>query len=145
MTESEGDRSSLLPILVAAAVVAIVLITISALRWVQRDEIADEAAMGRAVIGQNDALQREDYPAFLRFTCAELGGSEAQVLGAQRQSVTDKGARFVDDMIGVAVTDNRATANVVYHFERSPDDKISTPADFVKENGEWKVCSLGPR
>ena len=38
-----------------------------------------------------------------------------------------------------------ATATVVYHFQKTPDDKVSTPMTFVKENGDWKVCSPGPR
>ena len=61
------------------------------------------------------------------------------------RSKTAHGARIVDDLTGIAVTDDRATATVVYHFERSPDDKIKTATTFVRENGEWKVCSPGPR
>jgi hypothetical protein len=33
----------------------------------------------------------------------------------------------------------------VYHFEKAPDDKISSVTTFVRENGRWTVCSPGPR
>ncbi|MBJ7401233.1 MAG: lumazine-binding protein, partial [Mycolicibacterium sp.] len=56
-----------------------------------------------------------------------------------------KGARFVDDVTGIAVTGDRATATVLYHFERTPDAKISSPMTFLRENDRWKVCSPGPR
>ena len=56
-----------------------------------------------------------------------------------------RGARFVDDVAGIAVTSDRATATVVYHFEKAPDDKTNSVMTFVRENGRWTVCSPGPR
>ena len=72
-------------------------------------------------------------------------GTEGQVLADQRQTKSAKGNRFVDDVKDFAVTGDRATATVVYHFQKSPDDKVSTPMTFVRENGDWTVCSPGPR
>ncbi len=66
------------------------------------------------------------------------------MLAHQGQSTIVKGARFVDDVTGVAVNGERATATVVYHFERSPADKIKSAMTFAREDGEWKVCSPGP-
>ena len=141
----DDARPSLMPILTALAVIVVALIAIGVLRMFRGNETPDEGRVGVAAVGQNDALQRGDYADFRTYTCLAEQGTEARVLGDQRQSTTAKGARFVDDVADIAVTGDRATATVVYHFERSPDDKIKTPATFVRENGEWKVCSPGPR
>ena len=145
MTEPTEDRPTFMPIVIAAAIVVVALGTIWALRFFRGDEFPDEGQVGRAVVAQNDALQRENYADFRNFTCAAQQGAEAQVLADQRQSKTAKGNRFVDDVTAFTATGDRATATVVYHFEKSPDDKVSTPMTFVRENGAWTVCSPGPR
>lgn len=143
--DSDDTRPSLLPILTALAVIGIALIAIVVLRMFRGDVQPDEGLIGTAAVGQNDALQRGDYVDFQTFTCVAEQGTEARVLADQRQSTTAHGARIVDDVSGIAITDDRATATVVYHFERSPDDKIKAATTFVRENGQWKVCSPGPR
>lgn len=145
MTEPSENRSTLAPILGALAIVAFALIVVFVLRMFRGDELPDDAAVGRAVVGQNDALQRESYADFQSYTCLAQQGVEAQVLADQRQSASAKGPRYVDDVKDVAVTGDRATATVVYHFEKAGDDKISTPMTAVRENGMWKVCSPGPK
>ena len=149
MTESDDDPddrgTSLIPILTALAIIVVALIAIGLLRMIRGDVQPDEGRIGTAVVGQNDALQRGNYTDYQTFTCVAEQGTEARLLAEQQQSATAKGARFVDDVTAIAVTGDRATASVVYHFERSPDDKIKTATTFVRENGEWKVCSPGPR
>ncbi len=135
-----------MPILTALAVTAVAVILFVALRLIGGGKpLPDDAAVGRAVVGQNDALQRGNYVDFRTFTCASQQGMESQVLADQRQSADAKGARYVDDVKDIAVTGERATATVVYHFEKARDDKVSTPMTFVREDGAWKVCSPGPR
>lgn len=146
MTEpAEESSSTAWPILVALGLVAVVVVTIIGLRALRGDEVRAEAGVDRAVVGQNDALQRQAYPDFVRFTCAGEQRGEAAVLAEQRQSSAAKGARFVDDVRDAVVDGDRAKATVVYHFENSADDKITAEMSFVRENGEWKVCSPGPR
>ncbi len=145
MTESDGSRSSPAPILGALAVVLSALGVFWVLQMVAGDAQSDEDRVALAAVGQNDALQRGDYADFRTFTCIAEQGTESGVLTDQRQSSSAKGARFVDDVTGIAVTSDRATATVVYHFEKAPDDKISSVTTFVRENGRWTVCSPGPR
>ena len=145
MTEPDEDRPTFMPIAIAAAIVVVALGGIWVLRFFRSDEVPDDGLVGRAVVAQNDALQRENYADFRTYTCAALQGAENQVLADQRQSKAAKGNRFVDDVKDFAVTGDRATATVVYHFQKSPDDKVSTPMTFIRENGGWKVCSPGPR
>ena len=145
MTESDGSRSSPAPILGALAVVLSALAVFWVLQMVAGDAQSDEDRVALAAVGQNDALQRGDYADFRTFTCIAEQGTESGVLTDQRQSSSAKGARFVDDVTGIAVTSDRATATVVYHFEKAPDDKISSVTTFVRENGRWTVCSPGPR
>ena len=145
MTEPGQDRPTFMPIAIALAIVVVALGSIWVLRLFRTDEVPDEGLAGRAVVGQNDALQRENYPDFLAYTCIAQQGTETQVLADQKQSKAAKGNRFVDDVKDFAVTGDRATATVVYHFEKSADNKINTPMTFVRENGGWKVCSPGAR
>jgi hypothetical protein len=65
------------------------------------------------------------------------------VLGRQGQSKAAKGARFVDDVTAIAITGDKATATVTYHFENAADNKIKVPINFVNQDG-WKVCSPTP-
>lgn len=145
MTESADDRPTLMPILTALAVVGVALIAVFVLRWIRGDAMPDDVAVGRAAVGQNDALQRQSYADFRDFTCVAQQGTESGVLTDQRQTTSAKGARYVDDVKDVAVTGDRATATVVYHFEKSGNEKVTVPMTFVRENGGWKVCSPGPR
>ena len=145
MPEPADNRRTALPILIAAALVGVVLLVSIGLRSCRGEEIAAEAGIGRAVIAQNDALQRGDYASFREFTCPAEQGTETQVLAAQRQSADAKGARYVDDVRAFAIDGDRATATVVYHFERAADDKITAQMTFAREGGQWTVCSAGPR
>jgi hypothetical protein len=145
MTEPDEDRPTFMPIAIAAAIVVVALGSMWVLRFFRGDEVPDDVLVGRAVVAQNDALQRENYADFRSYTCAAQQGVENQVVADQRQSKTAKGNRFVDDVKDFAVTGDRATATVVYHFEKSPDAKVNSPMTFVRENGSWKVCAPGPR
>mgnify|MGYP001175586085 CR=1 FL=1 len=143
--DPDATRPTAAPLLIALALVGLALAVVFGLRACRGGEITAEAAIGRAVVGQNDALQRGSYPDFRRFTCAGEQGTEAAVLAAQRQSAQAKGARYVDDVRGFEVRGDRATATVVYHFEKSKDDKLTTSMSFAHQDGQWTVCSPGPR
>ena len=143
--DPEAARPTATPLLIALAIVGLAVLVVFGLRACRGEEVNDEAGIGRAVIGQNDALQRGDYADFRTFTCAAEQGTEAAVLAEQRHSAQAKGARYVDDVRGFAADGDRATATVVYHFEKSGDDKLTVPMTFVREGGAWKVCSSGPR
>lgn len=144
-TPEEDSSSTPWPLIIALGIVALVIIVVIVGRAYRADEVRAEAGVGRAVVGQNDALQRLDYPAYRRFTCRALAGVEPVVLAEQRQSAEAKGARVVEDVRAMTVEGDRASATVVYHFEKSADDKITTPMSFALEGGEWTVCSPGPR
>ncbi|BBZ79250.1 hypothetical protein MANY_45870 [Mycolicibacterium anyangense] len=144
MTENENTGSSPMPILIALGVAAIVLIGFG-VSWLFRgDGLTEDNRVGRAAVGQNDALQRENYSDFRKYTCAQQQGTEAEVIARQQQSKSARGARFVDDVTAVKIDGDRATATVVYHFEHTPDNRLQTPMTFVREGGDWTVCSPGP-
>jgi hypothetical protein len=145
MTEPAEDRSSILPIIVAAAIVFVAVGAFWALKFFRSDTVSDDGLVARAAVAQNDALQRENYADFRTYTCLAQQGVEPQVLSGQRESKNAKGNRLVEDVKDFAITGSQATATVVYHFEKNPDDKVSQPMTFVRENDTWKVCSPGPR
>jgi hypothetical protein len=133
------------PFLGALAIIVLVVITIALFSIFGRGGVTDDQLVGRAAIGQNDALRRHNYADFRAYTCRAQRGTEANFLASQRDSVSSRGERFVDEVTGVVVDGDRATAKVTYHFDKAPDAKTGVAMTFVREDGAWKVCSTGPR
>lgn len=146
MTQPDEDRSSAMPVLIALGVGVVVLVVVGIVTLMDRGsgELTPDLKVARAAVGQNDALQRDNYADFRKYTCAAEQGAENDVLTRQGQSKTAKGARFVDDVSDVVITGDKATATVTYHFENSADNKIKVPMKFSAQNGDWTVCSPGP-
>jgi hypothetical protein len=140
-----ADRPTIAPFLGALAIIVLVLIGIGLANVFGSDSVPENQQVGTAAVGQNDALQRQNYADFRKYTCREQQGNEAEVLAQQRDSVARRGARFVDDVTKVVVDGDHATATVTYHFAKAPDAKTGVDMSFVREDGAWKVCSTGPR
>jgi hypothetical protein len=132
------------PLLGALAIIVIVVIAIWLFNLFRGDRTPEDQRVGRAAVGQNDALQREDFSDFSSYTCKKLQGAETDVLARQRDSAAKRGARFLDDVTDVKIDGNRASATVTYHFDKAPEEKTPIPMTFVREDGAWKVCSTGP-
>ncbi|MBU9762773.1 lumazine-binding protein [Mycobacterium sp. TNTM28] len=129
------------PFLGALAVIVLAVIVVVLLNSFGGDGLSEDQRVGRAAVGQNDALQRENFGEYADYTCTAQRGTEADFLARQRDSVAKQGARYVDDVTAVHIEGDRATATVVYHFEHAPDAKVNTETAFVREDGEWRVCS----
>ncbi|KUI46217.1 lumazine-binding protein [Mycobacterium sp. GA-1199] len=140
-----GDRPTAAPFLIGLTIFVLVVIVIGLLNLFGGEQEPADQQVARAAVGQNDALQRQNYSDYRGYTCPEQAGTEAQVLAAQRDSVAQRGERFVDDVTDVAVAGARATAKVTYHFDEAPDDKKTVEMTFVRDGDAWKVCSPGPR
>ena len=139
-----ADRPTIAPFLGALALIVLVVIAIGLFNLLGSDELPADQQVGRAAVGQNDALQRQNYADFRKYTCRDQQDVEADVIAAQRDSVVERGERFVDDVTEVKIDGDRATATVTYHFDKAPDEKKPVPMTFVREGGAWKVCSTGP-
>jgi hypothetical protein len=132
------------PFLGALAIIVVVVIAIWLFSVFEGDRTPEDQRVGRAAVGQNDALQRENFADFSTYTCEKSRGSQTDMVARQRDSSAKRGARFVDDVTDVKIEGDRATATVTYHFDKAPDDKKPVPMTFVREGGAWKVCSTGP-
>jgi hypothetical protein len=144
-TEQDGaDGASPAPFLAALVIIVLVVIGIGLVSFFNRGDDGEREAVVRAALAQNDALQRLDYPDFRASTCAQEAGSEAEVLARQRDSSASKGARYVDDVAGIAIDGQQAKATVVYYFAGDKDAKIENATTFVLQDGSWRVCSPGP-
>jgi hypothetical protein len=132
------------PFLGALAIIVLVVIAIGLFNIFGGDDVPEDQQVGRAAVGQNDALQRQSYPDFRKYTCSAQHGNETEVLARQRDSVDRRGERFVDNVTKVVIDGDRATATVTYHFDKAPDAKTGVDMTFVREDGAWKVCSTGP-
>lgn len=132
------------PFLGGLAIFALVVIAIVLFDVFGKNDPSADQQVGRAAVGQNDALQRRDYGDFRTYTCHDQQGAEADILARQRDSVAKRGERFVDDVTDVVIDGDRATAKVTYHFDKAPEVKAGVAMNFVREDGAWKVCSTGP-
>jgi len=138
------DRPTMAPFLGALAIIVVVVIAIWLFSVFETDRTPEDQRVGRAAVGQNDALQREDFADFSAYTCEKSRGSQTDMVARQRDSANKRGARFVDDVNDVKIDGDHATATVTYHFDKAPDEKTPVPMTFVREDGAWKVCSTGP-
>lgn len=145
LDDGAGKKPSMLPFLAAFGVFLVVVIAIVVVSLTRGDGLTEEQRVGAAAVAQNDALQRANYADFQRYTCADQHGEQAEVLTQQQDSVAAKGARFVDDVRDVVIAGETATATVVYHFDKTPDTPVEAPMTFAMQNGQWTVCSPGPR
>ncbi|GJF12128.1 hypothetical protein NGTWS0302_01090 [Mycolicibacterium cyprinidarum] len=143
-SDSSSGGTTAAPFLGALAIIVAVVIAIWLFNAFSSDELTDEQQIGRAVVAQNDALQRMDYADFRSYTCAAKQGVESEVIAGQHDSVVNRGDRFVDGVTDVAIDGNRATADVIYHFDKNPDAKETVEMAFARQDGAWKVCSTGP-
>ena len=142
MLEDDDETASPWPFIGGVAVFSLVVIGVLIYTLTRGDGLSEEERVGRAAVGQNDALQRLNYGDFRTFTCTVEQSTEAAVIAAQRDSAGKNGARFVDDVKDVKIDADNATATVAYHFDKHPDDKRTSPLVFAKQDGQWKVCSV---
>ena len=144
----ESDDSvggpTITPFLAALAVIVVAVIAIGLVNSFGSDELSEDQQVARSAVGQNDALQRQNYADFRNYTCGAQQGNEADILARQRDSVAKHGERFVDGVTDVVIDGDRATAQVTYHFDDAPDTKTGVATTFAREDGAWKVCSTGP-
>ena len=141
---ADADRPTMAPFLGALAIIVLVVIAIWLFNVFGTDDVPPDQQVGKAAVGQNDALQRQHYADFRTYTCHAQQGAEAGILARQRDSVAKRGERFVDDVTDVVIDGDRATAKVTYHFGKAPDTKTGVAMTFTREDGAWKVCSTGP-
>lgn len=142
--EPAPDRPTIAPFLGALAIISLVVIGIVVFNSGSDEGPTPDQEVGRAVVAQNDALQRDDYADYRVYTCRSQYGDEPGVIAGQRASVAEKGERYVDGIGAVTIDGDDATASVTYHFDNTPDDTVSVDLALVREDGAWKVCSPGP-
>ena len=140
LPEPEPDRPTMAPFLGALAVIAIVVIGIVAFNVFGSKTTTPGDQVARAAVGQNDALQRQDYAAFRTFTCRADLIAEADFLARQRDSVAKNGERYLDDVTDIRIDGDRAAATVTYHFDKTAETKTPAEVSFAQEDGAWKVC-----
>ena len=139
--DSDADRPTIAPFLGGLAVFAIVILGIILFNVYGSDTTIPGDQVAKAAVGQNDAMQRQDYGKFRDFTCRAKQGSEADFLARQRDSVTKNGERYLDDVTDITVDGARASATVTYHFDKTAETKTPGEVSFVQEDGAWKVCT----
>jgi cytochrome oxidase Cu insertion factor (SCO1/SenC/PrrC family) len=67
-SESDAGRPTMTPFLAALAIIVLVVIAIGLFNFFGDDELPANQQVARAAVGQNDALQRQDYTAFRSYT-----------------------------------------------------------------------------
>ena len=132
---SAADRPTMAPFLGALAIIVLVVIAIGLFNLFGKSDQPEDQQVGRAAVGQNDALQRQNYADFRTYTCATSSGVEADMLARQRDSVAKRGERFVDDVTDVVIDGDRATANSDLSFRQGAGRLKPAVADDVRTRG----------
>jgi hypothetical protein len=141
--DPDADRPTMAPFLGALTVIVLVVMAVVLFNAFGSSDTTPEQDVRRAVVGQNDAMQRQSYADFRDFTCRAEQVSEADFLARQRDSVVKTGERYVDDVLVVRIDGDRATTVVTYHFDRTVDTTSGSELTVIREDGTWKVCSPG--
>jgi hypothetical protein len=134
-------RPTIAPFVGALVIVVLIVIGIVVANSFSGDGPTPEQDVSRAVVGQNDAMQRQSFSGFREFTCRAQQGTEADFLARQRNSVAKNGERYVDGVRNVRIDGDQAAADATYHFDKTPDTTSVTELAIVREDGTWKVCS----
>ena len=134
-------RPTIAPFVGALVIVALIVIGIVVANSFSGDGPTPEQDVSRAVVGQNDAMQRQSFSGYREFTCGAQQGTEADFLARQRDSVAKNGERYVDGVRNVRIDGDQAAADATYHFDKTPDTTSVTELAIVREDGTWKVCS----
>ena len=136
-----GERGSLWPFGAALAVFALVVIAVAVFTFTRDDGLTDEQRVGRAAVGQNDALQRQDYADYQRYTCARRKALKLT-------SLLRNGIRRVSTAPGTSTTSPASRSTTTERprpwpttSRRTPNSKRTTELTFVRQDGQWKVCS----
>ena len=133
----------MVPFIGALAIIVVVLIGVVGLNKlgvIGGTSATPEQGVRKAIVGQNDGLQRLDYGRFQTYTCKVKYRTQADVIAEQRDSVVKSGQRYVDEVSDVHIDGDHATATVMTHFDKSADQKPKSPVTLVREDGAWKVC-----
>ena len=134
-------RPTIAPFVGALVIVVLIVIGIVVANSFSGDGPTPERDVSRAVVGQNDAMQRQSFSGFREFTCGAQQGTEADFLARQRDSVAKNGERYVDGVRNVRIDGDQAAADATYHFDKTPDATSAADLTLVREDGTWKVCS----
>jgi hypothetical protein len=132
------------PFLGALAIIVLVIIGVGLFSIFRGDGLSEEQRVGRAAVGQNDALQRANYADFRAYTCRAQQANEGDVLDRQRRLLEQRGHRSVEDVTNVMIDGDTATAIVMYQFDKVPDTSSGSEIAFAREDGAWKVCTKSP-
>ncbi|MBA0046230.1 nuclear transport factor 2 family protein [Mycobacterium sp. NPDC050853] len=136
------DGASIAPFIAGAVIFGIVVIGIAvSVIFRSSDGLTEEGRVGRAVVAQNDALQRRAYADYVANSCRAIVTPEQNLIAAQDKSEASRGNRYVDDVKDVKISGDAATAQVTYHYMKSEDNKLTAAATLTKEDGSWRVCT----
>lgn len=119
-SDETSSGSAVAPFLGALAIIVAAVIGIWLMNLFSGDGLTDEQQIALAASGQNDALQRSDYPDLVEFSCAGQLADEMEVLDRQRESVERRGS---GSSTGWPVWPSTATARL----PTSPTISVRTP------------------
>lgn len=59
----------------------------------------------------------------------------------QARKLRDESGTISSSVANIHVTGDSATADVTVKFQKAPDQPVTIPSQFVKEDGKWKDCT----
>ncbi len=134
------QRTSRVPIVLIAVAAVIVFLAVAgvlAYKFVFKGS-SDEDQIRKLVQSATTDENSANGPGLTALVCSTARGTTASS-EELRDSVNEDGT-YATSVTDLHVTGDRATATIVTTRSKSPNDKTTEPAQFVKENGSWKLC-----
>ncbi|MFT4199715.1 hypothetical protein [Gordonia sp. (in: high G+C Gram-positive bacteria)] len=139
----ERDAPTRAPIIAALVVIAILIIVILIAQWTHpfSSRLSPEDSVRVAINDQYTARNALNYESYQRITCAPKIEPREAFLAENQRSRDENGKIVIPQINDVVIDGDKATASVVWNFEKKPDAKTTTPTTLVRQDDGWKVCS----
>lgn len=126
-----------------ALVIIVIVITVIFVLNRQSGGGGDPEQIGTAVSGQNDALQRQDYQDFVKYTCKEQQARRMTSLpGNVIQRPRAENAMWTRRQCGGERRSRHRQGDLP--LNNAPDTLVGADLVLVREDGSWKICSATP-
>ncbi len=132
-----GSRTPIVLIAVAAAIVFLAVAGVLAYKFVFKGS-SDEDQIRKLVQTATTDENNADAPALKALVCNKAR-DRITTSEEMREGLNEDGT-YATTVTDLHVTGDQATATIVTTRSKTPNDKTSEAASFVKENGSWKLC-----
>jgi hypothetical protein len=138
-----SPRGSRNPAVLIGVILAVVVLGIGGFFAVKH--FVKHPASAEDQIRAVDQRETDEYNAYNVSFDPELeckaNAAYEQAHAKQARKIRDESGTVSSSVANIHVTGDSATADVTVKFQKAPDQPVTIPSQFVKEDGKWKDCT----